>query len=194
MLRSFDIRAHVRDRRMMVRAGLGGLLAANLAAAVFVFHPLGGSAADLAEEVRTKQLELTQYSQRLDHTRNVVSKVQQAKTEGDQFLEECTMHRRSAFSGLIGEINQLAVQSGMQPKQQSYTLEPVKGSETLEQLTISADYQGSYQSLTKFVNLLDKSKRFLIISGMQAAPQTNGSLNVNIRLDTFIRDTTGGKS
>jgi hypothetical protein len=41
--------------------------------------------------------------------------------------------------------------------------------------------------------MLDKSPRFLIIESMQAQPQSNGGLNVNIRLDTFIREAPGGK-
>ena len=89
----------------------------------------------------------------------------------------------------------MALESGMKPKEASYSPpEPVPGSDTLEQLTISTNYEGSYQSLTKFVNLIDKSPRFLIIDSMQASPQTNGALNVTIKLDTFIRDTVGGKS
>jgi hypothetical protein len=59
-------------------------------------------------------------------------------------------------------------------------------------LTITASYEGSYQSLTKFVNLLDKSPRFLIIDGMQAAPLSTGALTVTIKLDTFIQE--AGKS
>jgi hypothetical protein len=42
--------------------------------------------------------------------------------------------------------------------------------------------------------MLDKSPRFLIIDSMQASPQSNGALNVNLRLDTFVRQNAGGKS
>ena len=58
-------------------------------------------------------------------------------------------------------------------------------------MTISAAYEGNYASLTKFVNLLDKSPRFLIIESLMAAPQqsTNGDLlSVTIKLDTFVRE------
>jgi len=37
-------------------------------------------------------------------------------------------------------------------------------------MSISAGYEGTYANLTKFVNLLDKSPRFLIIENMQTAP------------------------
>ena len=194
MPRNFDIRAQWKDRRVKVRVALGALLAANLVAAVFVFHPLGGSAEDLALALEAKQRDLAQQMKRLDRTRNVVAKVQQARGEGDRFLEQYTLNRRSAFSNLIGEVDKLAVQSGMKPKESSWVLDPVEGSDTLQQLTISANYEGSYGSLCKFINMMDKSSRFLIIQSMQASPLSTGALTVNIKLDTFIRETAGGKS
>jgi Tfp pilus assembly protein PilO len=194
MARSFDLRTRMKDRRTVVRAGLGVLLAANLVAAVFVFHPLGGSAEDLARDMQAKQRDLELKLRHLDQTRNVVAKVQQAKGEGDTFLADYILSRRKAYSTLLADANKLAVESGLQPKESSYAPpDPVEGSDTIEQLAISANYEGTYQSLTKFINLLDKSPR-LIIESLQAAPQTGGKLNVTVRLDTFIQETPQGKS
>ena len=62
----------------------------------------------------------------------------------------------------------------------------------MSQLTITAGFEGTYQSLTKFVNLLDKSPKFLIIESMQASPQQAGAvLNVSLKLDTFVRESIG---
>jgi len=199
MLRNFKVRIQLdrlplKDRRLVVRAGLGVLLAANLVGAIFVFHPLGGSAEDLAQQLDAKQRGLAQQLQHLDRTRNVVEKVKQAKVEGDTFQADYILSRRKAYSTLLAEANQLAVESGLKPKESAYAPpEAVEGSETVEQLSISANYEGSYQSLTKFVNLLDKSPR-LILEAMQAQPQSNGALSVTIKLDTFIQEVAGGKS
>ena len=74
-------------------------------------------------------------------------------------------------------------------------LEPVEGSAALSQMTISAGYEGTYANLTKFVNLLDKSPRFLIIESMTASPQQTGpNLNVSFKLDTFVREGPGSAS
>ena len=193
MPKSFDLRAGMKDRRVVVRAVLGALLAANVAAAVFVYHPLGGSAEDLAQQMESKQRDLAQRLKHLERTRNVELKVKQAKVEGDKFLEEYILSRRKAYSTLLAEANKLAVESGLKPRESAYAPpDPVEGSDTIEQLSISANYEGSYQSLTQFVNLLDKSPR-LIIESMQATPQTNGALSVGLKLDTFIQE-AGGKS
>ena len=44
--------------------------------------------------------------------------------------------------------------------------------------------------LLEFVNLIDRSDRFLIIDNIQAAPQqTPGMLNARFRMNAFIRET-----
>jgi Tfp pilus assembly protein PilO len=194
MPRNFDVRALLKDRRMVVRGTLGALLLANLIAGAFAFHVLGGSPEDLAEQMRSKQRDLAWQMQQTARMRTLVAKVQQAKVEGDKFLDDCTMERASAYSTLIDDLNRMAAESGMQTKEFSYVLDPVEGSDRIEQLTISANFEGSYGNLTKLINMLDKSQRFLIIDSMQASPQSNGALNVNLRLDTFVRQTGGGKS
>ena len=187
MPRNFDLRLQLKNPRVMVRVILGVMLFGNLLAAAFVFHPWGGSPEDLARDLEQRQRQLTQQKQRLERTRGLAGKVQQARIEGDGFLEQSTMNRRTAFSTLIGEINKMALDAGMKPKESAMALDSVEGSETLEQLTISANFEGSYANLTKFVNLLDRSPRFLIIESLQASPQPSGILGVNVRLDTFIR-------
>src|SRR5579863_8612453 len=120
MPRNFDFRVELRDRRVQVRLGLGVLLAANLVAAVFVFHPWGGSAEDLAQQMEAKQHSLAQQLQHLDRTRNVVEKVKQAKVEGDQFQADFILSRRKAYSTLLAEANKLAMESGLKPKESAY--------------------------------------------------------------------------
>ena len=49
--------------------------------------------------------------------------------------------------------------------------------------------EGNFAQLMKFVNLLDRSQRFLIIESMTVAPQAKGDLlSVNLKLNTFVRE------
>ena len=195
MARSFNLqKIDWRDRRTMMRAVLVLLLAANVVAALVLFKPWGGSASDLARQLEQRRQELTQQNMRLERTRIVAAKVEKARSEGDRFLSDYTLIRRTAFSTLISEINAMAIKSGLKPKEQSYVLEPVEGSEALEQLTLSVNYEGSYLSLTQFVRSLDKSNRFLIIESLQASPQPSGVLSVNLKVDIFVRQPVGGVS
>jgi hypothetical protein len=76
----------------------------------------------------------------------------------------------------------------------SYDLQSLEGSGSLQMLTVTAGYEGNYQSLTKLINLLDKSRRLFIIESMQTAvPQQNGQkLTIQLKIDAFIRGATEG--
>ena len=68
-------------------------------------------------------------------------------------------------------------------------LDPIEGSDDLSMMTISINFEGSFAQFVKFVNLLDRSPRFLIIESMQVAPQPKGDvLNTNLKLHVFIKD------
>lgn len=202
MLRSYKIpgqlklgRVALKDPRVAVRAALGVLLAANVAAALWAFQPWGGSAEDLMREQEQLHQQVVAAQARLARSRTLAEKVEKARTEGDRFLNQYITERRSTFSMLVAELNRAAKDAGIKAKEASYVLEPVEGSDTLSQMTITAGYEGTYANLTKFVNLLDKSPHFLIVESMQATPQQSGAtLSVSFKLDTFVRGEAGGQS
>jgi type IV pilus assembly protein PilO len=182
----------IKEPRVLLRAIVGTLLAANLVAAVMAFKPFGGSAADLRREQQSLRVQLGRLQARAATSKRLVEKVETARREGDQFLSKYVTDRRSMSSTIQDELNRTAKEAGIKALPATLDLEPIEGSDTLEMMSISAGYEGTYAELTKFVNLLDKSPRFLIIENMQTAPQQGGqALNVTLKLDTFVRETAG---
>ena len=201
MPRNFDLgrlrfqSIQIKDPRVAVRGVLGVLLLANLVAAVVAFKPFGGSAEDLRRQQAQLGTTLAQMQAHLNQTRALAAKAEQARKAGDAFLDKYTTDRRSASSTIYAELDRAAKESGMKWKPLSLVIDPVEGSDTLQQVTITAAFDGSYPELLKFVNVLDKSPRFLIISRMSASPQQSGStLSVSFRVDTFVREAPGATS
>lgn len=190
-----NFKAAVRDPRVVMRAVIGVLLAANLVAAVIAFHPFGGSADELRSRRLQLESQLSQMQARLAASRQLVSKVETARQQGDQFLAKYVTDRRIASSTIFEELDHAAQEAGIKPKDQNIELNPIEGSDTLEMMSITVGYEGSPESLQKFVSLLDKSPRFLIIENLTASPQQGGQvLNVSLRLDTFVKETPGAVS
>jgi len=187
--------AGIRNPRVVVRAILGVLVLANLVAAVIVFRPFGGSAEDLERQQQQLQRQIAQATLHLQQSRVVVAKVEQARQAGDQFLAKYVTDRRSTMSTVDEELARIAKDAAVVWKGDTKNLEPVEGSDTLLQMTISEVYEGEYANLAKLVNLLDKSQRFLIISSMVATPKANSKvLTVTLSLDTFVRGLAGDES
>ena len=182
----------MKDPRVSVRAALGALLFLNIIAALILFKPWGGSADDLERRVAMMRQQLPQQQAALARTQALVKKVEKARVEGDRFMEKYMLKGRTAYSTLLLELDRAAAEVSLKAKDSQYAVEPIEGSDTLGMMTISANYEGAYPNLTKFINALDRSPRFLIIESLQAAPQPVGAtVNVNFRLNAFVKDDTG---
>jgi Tfp pilus assembly protein PilO len=185
-------RVTIRDPRVAMRALIGVLLLANLVVAVIALRPFGGSADDLRQEQGSLRQQLTALQSKVTGGKRMVSKVETARREGDQFLAKYVTERRVMTSTVQEELNRMAKEAGGSYLPITMNQEPIEGSDTLWMLTINAGYQGTYANLSKFVNLVDKSSLFLIIENMQLAPQQSGqNLNVSVKLLTFFRDQPG---
>jgi type IV pilus assembly protein PilO len=178
-----------KEPRVVARAVLGVLLAANLLAALAVFRPIGGSVERLDQQIAALQTQIQQRQRALQQMRELVSKIEQARTTGDEFLGQYFMDRRTASSTIVSELNEAAKQAGITGKEHSFVFDPIEGSDTLSMMTIQANYEGTYGDLLQFVNRLDRSPRFLILDSLVAAPQRgSGVLNVVVKLNTFVKE------
>src|ERR1019366_6600696 len=170
MARNFSLAAlKWKDPRVAVRAVLGVLLLANLVTAVIAFKPFGGGADDLRRDRNLLRQQLAQLKIQVAKNKKLVEKIETARIQG--------------------ELVEIAKDAGVTYQPTTWNIEAIEGSDTLAMMTINAGCQGTYAALSKFVNLVDKSSRFLIIESMVAAPQQTGQvLNVTVKVDTFVKE------
>lgn len=177
----------------IARLAVAVLLIANLAALYFVFFPPGGSPAELRQQLADQRIQLRQRLGSLDRTKKLAAKIEAGREEGNDFLSEYFLQRRAAYPELLAELNKLASESNIRPKEASYATEPVEGSDTLGMMQISASFEGTYGDLIKFINLIDRSDSLLIVESLNATPQQgNKLLNVVLKIDTFVREDSQG--
>lgn len=193
----------LKDPRIVMRALVGTLLAANLVMAVIAFKPFGGSADDLRQEQARLSSQLRQLQANLEKTKQHVGKVDIARTEGDEFLEKYIMEKRAAPALTTEELTKAATDAGVRSLPETDNYEEIEGSDTLQMMKIVAPFEGTYAGLAKMVDMLEKSPRFWIIDEMSLnAPQAQAgrgapvsatqNLNVNLTLLAFVRDQSGG--
>jgi Tfp pilus assembly protein PilO len=184
----------VTDPRVVMRVIIGLLLAANLAAAVIAFKPFGGSADDLRQDRERLASQLKQLQDRIKTSKDLVDKVQTASSQGDQFVSKYFMDVQTVSSSILIELSQTATEASIKMGQATFDHQAIEGSDSLVKWTITVGFDGTYANLTKFIHMVDKSPRFLIIESMQAAaPQAQGgqSLNVTLKILAFVKDVPG---
>jgi len=183
----------LKEPMTLVRGALGLLVLANLIAALFAFHVFGTSPAELDRRLTFARSSLAASQNRLGGSRTLTKKVDTGRTESETFLTTYASDRRHTYSTIIAEINTASKLAGMSMKEESLApLDPIEGSDDLDIMTISVNFEGGYTQLVHFVNLLDRSPRFLIIESMQASPQAKGdTLTVTLKLNALVRGDTG---
>jgi hypothetical protein len=195
MPRNFDLGVWPPNNpRAIIRLGLGLLAAANLVAGYFAIRPIGGSPADLRQQEKEMRTQIQQQQGILDRTKTLAAKIEIGRGEGDKFMSKYFLPRRTAYSTIMSDLNDLANQSKVTPKESSNIIEEVEGSDTLQRMQVTANFEATFDNLIRFVNLLDKSNRLMIIESLNATPQQDGKrLNVLMKLDTFVREDGSAK-
>src|SRR5260370_39919306 len=143
--------------RASIRLGLGVLIAANLAAAYFVIRPIGGSPADLRQQEQEMRTQIQQQQGILDRTKTLAGKIEVGRGEGDKFMNKYFLPRRTAYSTIMSDLNDLANQSKVTAKESSNAIDEVEGSDNLSRMQLTANFEATFDILINFVNRLVKS-------------------------------------
>ena len=170
------------------RIVLGVLLGLNLLAAGLVLYPPGGSAEALEQQLITLQTDVAAARVRLEKTRVQASSVEKGRGEADEFLKTYFVAERELPSTLLAELTQIADQAKIRDRGSNYTMSRIDGSDTLNMVTITANFDGTYRNLLDFVRQVDRSKNLLIIESLNATPQPNANiLTVAMKMEAFVR-------
>jgi Tfp pilus assembly protein PilO len=158
------------------------------------FKPFGGSADDLRSQEAALSQQLTSLRARVAKDKQLVAKMQSTRKDTDQFLAKYVTDERLGGSVLLDELNRIATEAGVKQLPVTYNEQPIEGSNGMNMWSVTEGYEGTYAGVAKFINLVDKSPRFLIIEALAtAAPQQNGAaLNVQIKIDTFTNSNHAG--
>ena len=97
--------------------------------------------------------------------------------------------KRVAYANVIGEIQRMVRAAGIQEKDAAYSEEPIEGTSDLTLLGSSANYEGSYDSLRRFLYEVDRSPYLIMLESLTANPQQHGSqINTSIKFQAVIKE------
>ena len=160
------------------------------AVALFLYlFPPGGSRRELSEQSAQFRSQIASSSRQAARQRAVSQKVQLGSAESTEFMKHYILPKRLAYAAVIAEIQRIARVSGMIEKDAAYSEEPIEGTADLTLLGSSANYEGSYQDLRKFLYEVDRSPFLIMMESLQVAPQQRGNqVNTNIKFQAVIQD------
>ena len=169
---------------------LAGVLAAlNAVALFFYFAPPGGTRAELSEQIVTLRHQIASARAQTARMRTTAANVQTGAGQATSFEGKYILPKRMAYADILEEIQRMAKASGLQERDGVYTEEPIEGTADLGLLSASANYEGTYANLMRFLYETDHSPMLLMLDALQAAPQQkSGQINASMRFQAIVRE------
>src|SRR6266851_510135 len=142
----------LREPKNLLRAIVSGLLALNLGAALFAFRPWAATPQEIERDLISNREQQIQRQKNIERMKLLTTKSDKARSAGEKFMAEYFMDRRTASSTIVGELVKIAKESSIKPREHSFVLEPVEGSDSLVMLTVTGGYEGTYADLVQFLH------------------------------------------
>jgi hypothetical protein len=177
----------LRQTRKNIKVALGVLLGADVVAAVVLFSPLVGSTASRRQELNQLWGELQIKTRQVEPLKNMPEKVNLASRQITDFYKK---RLPAQDSQIASQLTKLAAANGVTVEQAKY-----KGKEFevgwLEPVEVEADLSGTYVSLAKFINALERDDMLFVISNISLAGEQKGPIKLQMRVETFLRAGSG---
>lgn len=167
-------------------AGVGALALLNLyllAHMAFLWQEASNHNADALAQQRISLRAAEIAAQPL---RGLDAKLDRATKDADRFYAE---RLPGSYAEVYAEIGALAKKQNVRFARAQYTYEPVLAG-TADELTamhIDASLSGDYRPLVQFINSLERDKTFFVITTVTLTGQQSGTVNLRLRLTTYLR-------
>jgi type IV pilus assembly protein PilO len=162
-------------------AGVTLLLILNLVLAVRLFLAWSTLRAAGTDQLMQQQTALRALQLEMSPLKGLPHKVDLSRSQASEFFGA---RFPAAYSTISATIYDLASKNSVHVTNLAYT--PSRAPEGLLELRMDASLTGEYSALMHFINGLERSKTFFLISGLTLTGQQGGSVNLRLRLNTYL--------
>jgi Tfp pilus assembly protein PilO len=174
--------------RFWLQTTVGILAIANAVALFLYFDPPGGSRAELMSQSQRLQFSIHAAKAQAMRLRKVSTQVQLGGRQAADFQSRYILPKRLAYESIMAEIQRMAQGSKLTERDGQWTEEPIEGTSDLSLLTNTVNFEGSYESLMRFLYEVDRSPQLLMLDTLTATPQKGGQITAQVRFQAVIRE------
>jgi len=167
-------------------AGVALLLILNLVLGVRLFLAWNTLRSASVDQLEQRQTALRALQLEMSPLRGLPQKVDVSRTQAQEFY---SARFPSAYSTISASINDLAAKNSVRLTNLAYTPTPALAG--LAQIRMDASLSGEYAPLMHFINGMERSKTFFLISGLTLTGQQGGLVNLRLRLITYMHSANG---
>src|ERR1700722_5424242 len=106
--------------------------------------------------------------------------------EADHFYRDQLAPASQGYSAIVGDLSEIAVKAGLRTDGTSFRDKRLEGRGVTE-VEIEEVVEGDYSSVVHFIQGLERSKNFYLLTDLGLDPQTTGGLRLRLNLKTYFR-------
>lgn len=169
-----------------VAAGLGVLLLADVALAVFLWQ--SGQQGEQAMRTERDHLAITAklLSADVRRAQKIRASLPQVGQDCTNFYEETFPSSSVGYSSIESDLDSIASHAGLQTGGVSFKPKnlPDRG---VTELEITAQVNGDYAAIIRFINGLEVSKNFYLLNDLSLDSASTGGIRLQLKLHTYFR-------
>jgi Tfp pilus assembly protein PilO len=173
----------LRQTRKKIKTALGVLVAVDVAAAAILISPLIGSTDSRRQELNRLWSELQVKTRQVEPLRNLDQKVVTANHQITDFYKKRFPTEDSQIAAQFGK---LASANGVTIEQAKYRQRDAEVGR-LQPVEIDADLSGTYVSLARFINALERDDMLFIMSSITLGGEQTGPIKLQMKLETYLK-------
>ena len=173
-------------------AGLGVVVLINLYLVIQMGVLWQQAKGQDAEAVASQQVALKTAEIQARPLEGLDVKLTRANQEADRFYAD---RLPVSYSEVLSELGALTKRQGVRLTHVNYAQAAVaaQGVSQLTEVRMDASLTGDYRSLVLFLNGLERDRVFFVINGVTLTGQQSGTVNLRIRLTTYLRGMAPGE-
>ncbi len=174
-------------------AGVAALVLVNLYLLVHMGLAWRSASTKDAAAIAQQNSQLEAASKAAEPLRGLDGKLANATKSADAFYRRRLPY---ADSQVIAELGALAKKENVKLTRVQYAESPVLEGAVGEatELRMDASLTGEYRSLVQYLNNLERDKQFFLITAVSLTGQQSGTVNLRIKLTTYLRAPMGDES
>jgi Tfp pilus assembly protein PilO len=136
---------------------------------------------DRPEQMALLQANLKTLELQTAPLRGLPAKVKASSDQAEKFYDKRVP---ANYSSISADLNELGLKNNVRVARIAYT--PVPVFDNLVEVRMDASLAGEYAPIMRYINGLERDKLFYIINGLTFTGQQGGTVNVRLRVTTYI--------
>lgn len=172
--------------KILIGAGLGLILAADIGLGIFVWQSFQEGPETLRAQRSLLSTQAKLLKADVKRGEQIRASLPQVGKDCDNFYGQSFLSAATGYSQIDTDLAGIASKAGVKTSGFSFKQDEIKGRGVTE-ITIRTSVEADYPSIIEFINGLERSKNFYLLDDLRLNSATPGNIRLELSLHSYFR-------